>query len=623
MSIEKLRPSFAFTEDRLRELQAVVPEAFADGKINWDTLREALGEYLEEEGDEHFGLFWPGKREARRLAAMPSKGTLIPQPGEGVDEENTHNIFIEGDNLEILKILQKSYTGRVKMIYIDPPYNTGNDYIYSDNYTEPLENYLKQTGQSNEAGILLTTNTKTNGRFHTNWLNMMLPRIRLAWDLLSNDGVIFISIDDNEVANLRIFVNEIFGEENFVGSISRVTKTTSDAGDYFAPSIDYVLVYAKSLLSLNNFRKDLTDKDITAYNKEDKFGKYKSVGFYQASLTLERSRNARYYILCPDGSKCIPPENKRWRCIEPTFFELLEKDEIEFIRVKNSPLIDEFGRQSIWNVYTKQYLNRRLSEGKIPRNFIDDIQNVFGTKELKELDIPFSFPKPSKLVKYLSQICQLNSGEITLDFFAGSATTAQAILESNEEDGGRRKFILIQIPELTEEGSEEYKRGFINIAEIGKERIRRVISQINANRSRKSSQNVDLGFLVYKLDQSGFKQWKQVDNLKQLEMNLESSIDPIIIGRQPNQLLIEILLLQGFPLDSDRRQLLECKSNSVFEISSKFCNHNLFVCLDKTIYPDTVTILRIKEEDIFVCFDSALTDEQKIAFSDKTNLRVI
>jgi adenine-specific DNA-methyltransferase len=220
MSIEKLRPSFTFTEDRLKELAAVVPEAFADGKINWNTLQEALGEYLEDENQEHFGLTWPGKREARRLAAMPSKGTLITQPGQGVNEDTTRNVFIEGDNLEVLKLLQKSYAGRIKMIYIDPPYNTGNDFVYPDDYSEPLEAYLQRTGQVGEAGQILATNTRASGRYHSNWLSMMYPRLLLARQLLSDDGVIFVNIDDNEEHHLRILLNEIFGEENFRANIS-------------------------------------------------------------------------------------------------------------------------------------------------------------------------------------------------------------------------------------------------------------------------------------------------------------------------------------------------------------------------------------------------------------------
>jgi len=245
MPIEKLRPLFTFTEDRLKELQAVVPEAFADGRINWDTLREALGETLEDETQEHFGLFWPGKRDARRLAAMPSKGTLVPQPGQGMDEDTTHNIFIEGDNLEVLKLLQKSYAGRIKMIYIDPPYNTGNDYVYPDDYSEPLEAYLKRTGQVDEAGQLLTTNSRASGRFHSNWLNMMFPRLLISRGLLSNNGVIFVSIDDNEVQHLRVLMGEVFGEENFVAQIPWQSRQSVQNDTDISVNHEYIRLYSK------------------------------------------------------------------------------------------------------------------------------------------------------------------------------------------------------------------------------------------------------------------------------------------------------------------------------------------------------------------------------------------
>ena len=273
MPISKLRPAFTFTEDRLRELQAVVPEAFADGKINWDTLREALGETLEDESQEHFGLFWPGKREARRLAAMPSKGTLIPLPGAGVDEDNTHNLFIEGDNLEVLKLLQKSYAGRVKMIYIDPPYNTGNDFVYPDDYSEPLEAYLERTGQVDEAGQLLTTNSRASGRYHSNWLNMIYPRLQLARHLLKEDGFVFISIDYHEVHNLVSLMNEIFGEENFISLIANVNNPKGRSDDKFvATAHEYLLIYRKSEAGiLGGWAPE--DNVLRRYNKVDSEGK--------------------------------------------------------------------------------------------------------------------------------------------------------------------------------------------------------------------------------------------------------------------------------------------------------------------------------------------------------------
>ena len=273
--MEKLRPTFTFTEDLLRQLQQVVPEAFADGKINWETLREALGEHLEDETQEHFGLTWPGKREARRLAALPPQGTLVPAPGEGVDEETTHDIFIEGENLEVLKLLQKSYAGRIKMIYIDPPYNTGNDYIYEDDYSEPLEAYLKRTGQMDEAGHKLTTNTRASGRFHSRWLSMMYPRLLLARQLLREDGVIFVSIDDNEVHHLRQVMNEVFGEENFVACLPTIMNLKGNNDQYgFAGTHEYTIVFVnnKEAAVLGEFELEEGESDEW---EEDEYGYYK------------------------------------------------------------------------------------------------------------------------------------------------------------------------------------------------------------------------------------------------------------------------------------------------------------------------------------------------------------
>ncbi|MEJ7812952.1 MAG: site-specific DNA-methyltransferase [Gemmatimonadaceae bacterium] len=252
----RLRPAFTFTEDRLAELRRVAPEAFADGRVNWESLREALGEFLEPEdgGAEHFGLFWPGKREARRLAAMPSRGTLVPVPGEGVDEDTTRNLFIEGDNLEVLKLLRKSYAGRVKMIYIDPPYNTGNDFVYADDFSEPLDAYLRRTGKVSEEGESWTTNTRADGRFHSKWLSMMYPRLLLARQLLASDGVLLASIDDNEVHNLRALLGEVFGEENFVGCVVWERKRKgSHLSKKLTLKTEYILVFGANGASVELF----------------------------------------------------------------------------------------------------------------------------------------------------------------------------------------------------------------------------------------------------------------------------------------------------------------------------------------------------------------------------------
>jgi adenine-specific DNA-methyltransferase len=300
MPIEKLRPSFTFDEDRLAQLWTVVPEAFADGQVNWETLREALGKHLEEEDQEHFGLFWPGKREARRLASQPSKGTLIPQSGLGVNEESTRNLFIEGDNLEVLRLLQKSYARRVKLIYIDPPYNTGNDFIYPDDYSEPLDAYLRRTGQADEAGQLLTTNTRASGRFHSNWLSMMYPRLLLARQLLREDGVILVSIDDNEVHNLRQLMNEVFGDESFLACFIWHRRRNPDSRNQDRASTDheYVLAYRRPEATLRG--KDI---DLNKYRNPDNDPRGP---WFSADLTglatKERRPNLHYDVVDPSTS---------------------------------------------------------------------------------------------------------------------------------------------------------------------------------------------------------------------------------------------------------------------------------------------------------------------------------
>lgn len=473
MPISKLRPAFTFTEDRLRELQAVVPEAFADGRINWDTLKEALGETLEDEAQEHFGLFWPGKREARRLAAMPSKGTLIPQPGAGVDEDNTHNLFIEGDNLEVLKLLQKSYAGRVKMIYIDPPYNTGNDFVYPDDYSEPLENYLERTGQVDESGQLLTTNSRASGRFHSNWLNMIFPRLVLAKRLLRDDGIIFVSIDDNEIYNLRQVMNEIFGEENFIEQV--VWKNKYGAGAMtrgFISVHEYILCYSKN--PIENIQTPLDDDSIKQYDKKD--NKFASRGGYVtqplATTSMDNRPNLRYPIKY-NGEEIWP--EKQWIWARERMEEALKNDEV----------VIKKGESGSFSVRFKQYLkdeNGIMRKGK-PISVMNGPFNQDGTKEVTDLlgKGVFDFPKPSELIKYLASsvingIDDKNG--IYLDFFAGSATTAHAIFKLNQEDGGNRKFILVQLPEPIKNSA------YSNIAEIGKERIRRTIKKLKKGKTR-------------------------------------------------------------------------------------------------------------------------------------------
>lgn len=617
MPIEKLHPTFTFTEDRLRELQAVVPEAFADGQVNWATLREALGAYLEDEGPgtEHFGLFWPGKRQARRLAAQPSKGTLRPAPGEGVNEATTRNLFIEGDNLEVLKLLQKSYAGRVKLIYIDPPYNTGNDFVYRDDFREPLEDYLKRTGQSDTEG-LLTTNPKAGGRFHSNWLNMMLPRLMVARSLLKEDGVVFISINDSEIASLKMITDEIFGEESLIGSFIWKSRHNVDSRDKTGISRDheYVLCYGKNIQGKEIYKGKYSNPD------NDPRGPWMSDNLVGLA-TKDKRPNLHYDLINPITNINYGCPEKGYRYDKKTMDKKIKEGRILW---PSNP--DGRPRH-------KKFLYELKSEFTGFSSLLEVPNTSAGTQELRDIfgkEI-FDFPKPNGLIKKLvEQGTTKEEPEIVLDFFSGSCTTAHALLELNRKDGGNRQFIMVQMPEPTPPDSAARQAGYKTIADIGKERIRRVIKKLEdspqAELIEKRDTPEDLGFAVYKLDRSHFKAWQDYDGppdpaaLDDLFSRYET---PLVDGWQPRALLDEVLLQQGFPLDSRRTRCKDYPSNAVVQVDCDGFSFRLFVCLDDTLRADTIAALRLNPDDKFVCLDSALTDQTKQQLADRCTLVVI
>ena len=626
--MEKLRPTFTFTEERLRELQQVVPEAFADGKINWEVLREALGEYLEDETQEHFGLTWPGKREARRLAALPPQGTLVPTPGEGVDEETTHHLFIEGENLEVLKLLQKSYAGRVKMIYIDPPYNTGNDFIYEDDYSEPLETYLKRTGQMDEAGRRLTTNTRASGRFHSKWLSMIYPRLLLARQLLREDGVIFVSIDEVEQANLQVLMNEIFGEENFISILIRRAKIGGGSDNkQYAKESDFILVYAKNAQNLPVFYIPHSLQELKRYSEEDENGRYFWDTYSRSGLASDdpESETLYYTVQFPDGSQ----RADRWRRSFKRLQDDLKKGEAKFVLTSNG-----------WNIHFKQRLNPL---GKRPRQILYDSEfgNSQGNQDFEKIFAKnfFSYPKPVSLIKHLVMVsCRDDPNAIVCDFFAGTGTLAQAILELNREFNIQYRFVLVQLNEPTENDSLAYKEGFSTIAEIGKERIRRVIRKMKEEQNGQlplpatedgQPSPLDLGFKVLKLTRSHFREWTPLPptDAQTLDSLFEQQASPLMEGWTKEGLLSEILLLEGFPLDSRVIPLDGFDGNTLWRVHHEEIGHELMVCLDETIQPATVERLKsgeiLRRDDLFICLDSALTDEAKVVLDDRLRLKVI
>lgn len=478
------------SEINLEALYQICPSCFTEvkdektgelaHKINFSTLRELLGDNAFEGADEEYGFNWVGKNAARREAARVITKTLRPCPEESVDWENTQNLYIEGDNLEVLKLLQKSYLGKIKMIYIDPPYNTGNDFVYRDDFAMDKDGYDRAAGDVDEMGNRFRKNADTNARFHSDWCSMIYERLLVARSLLSNDGVIFISIDDNEVENLRRICDEIFGESNYIAQIAwRRTENQPNIG-YFARVKEYILLYSKT----PNFslgRLPLTEKAKAEYRYSD------AKGLFRRSILLHKTRGRKFY---PKVTKLGNTLNGPWMVSEEEFDRMDANDEIYWTENGDG------------QPYGKIYLSE--SKGQIPNDFwgIEYGTNQRGSLEVEKLfeSRYFDFPKP---VSLLSNITMLGADKnaLILDFFSGSATTAHALMQLNAEDGGNRKFIMVQLPEETETGSEAYKAGYKNICEIGKERIRRAGKKIKEEGGLQT-QNLDVGFRVFKCEDS-------------------------------------------------------------------------------------------------------------------------
>jgi len=554
----------------IKQLSQLFPEVIKEGKVDFEALQDLLGNYTDT-SEERFQLNWAGKAQARREAQKRSTGTLRPCPEESVDWSTTENLYIEGDNLEALKLLQKSYYKKVKMIYIDPPYNTGRDFVYKDNYIDNMTNYLEISGQDRS----LDTNTESDGRYHSNWLNMIYPRLKLARNLLKNDGVIFISIDDNEVANLRKLCDEIFGEENFVGWIvwQHSIQPKGYLGTYSVHH-NHVFCYQKSEdFELGALER--TDNDNKAYSRPDNDpnGPWRSGDVRNALFRP----NLIYDIVTPSG-KIIKPCNNGWRWSKETLNEKIRTGEIVFNN-------DET------RIIRKIYLNNL--EGRTPETIWFG-KEVGTTREaMSELKVifdnpPFDTPKPTRLIKKMIELAQNDNG-IILDFFSGSATTAHAVMQLNAEDGGNRKYIMVQLPETTPEDSEARKAGYKTIAEIGKERIRRagkkIVEELKAKKSKEGAlfaeeqKILDIGFKVFKLDSSNINTWDSSPS--NLENALYNSVQNIKSDRNEHDLLYEILLKYGIDLVQPINEHV-LAGKKVYEIGAGA----LIVCMADHVKPE-------------------------------------
>ena len=561
--------------DNIAQLKALFPEVITEGKINFDTLQELLGAKVEK-AEEHYNFTWHGKRAALRFAQTPSLGTLRPVRGESTDWDNTQNVFIEGDNLEVLKLLQKSYFGKVKMIYIDPPYNTGNEFVYEDDFADNIKNYHSITGQLDEEGYKTSTaaNSNSDGRYHTNWLNMMYPRLRLARNLLKDDGVIFISIDDNEQANLKKLCDEVFGEENFIDNIIWKKRYGGGAKEKYLVTLhEYVLIYAKNIQELPPiFVKPKDGTEERYYKSKDE--KFETRGPYrthplEAGKAMDSRPNLVFEVPAPDGTMIKP--KKQWLWSKERTLTAIENNDIEFLKSKNNS----------WSVHTKQYL--RDEDGNVRQtkafSLIDDVYTQHGTNE--QIDLfgsakYFSYPKPIDFIKKLMDIGTDSSGVI-LDFFAGSSTTAHATMELNAEDGGNRKFICVQLPEALDKESEAFQAGYKTIADISKERIRLAGKKIKD--AGGLAHTPDLGFKVFRLDTSNLKRWDPYPDHEDIEPNLADAVDYIKDDRKEDDLLFELLLKCGLDLAVPIETRTVAGNKQIYSIGLG----KLVVCLDTDI----------------------------------------
>ncbi|HFX6839266.1 TPA: site-specific DNA-methyltransferase [Serratia marcescens] len=528
--------SMNITADNITKLKSLFPEAFNENGIDFDVLKQLLGENVDEK-EERYGLNWHGKRQARQLALTPSRGTLRPCKDESVDWHNTKNLMIEGDNLEVLKLLQKSYAGKVKLIYIDPPYNTGKDFVYPDNFQDNMKNYLEITGQT-EDGARLSTNTETSGRYHTDWLNMIYPRLKLARNLLKEDGVIFISIDDTEVDNLKKVCSEIFGEENFVANIVWQKKySPQNDATYFSDMHDHILVYAKQRKTSKNdsncWNIDFlprSDEQNAAYKNPDNDprGVWKSV-----DLSVKTYSKANdYSITTPSGRIVTPPASRCWQVSEKRFVELCKENKIWFGENGN-------------NVPSIKRFLTEVQDGVVPTtwwSYKECGHNQEAKQELKKLmegeSVFFDTPKPLRLLDRILHLATTNDKDcIILDFFAGSGTTAHATLNKNIADSGSRRYIAVQLPEKIDD--EKY----YTISELTKERLRRAGKKVREDNPEWKG---DVGFRVFKLDTSNIRPWEAT--AETLSEQLDAYVSPILEGRSEEDLLTELMLKRGIDL---------------------------------------------------------------------------
>lgn len=605
-------------DENFRALAAMFPNAVTEAidengevvrAIDKDVLMQEISCKVVEGKEERYQFTWPDKKKSVLLANAPISKTLRPCREESVDFDTTENLYIEGDNLEVLKLLQETYLGKIKMIYIDPPYNTGSDFVYEDDFAQSTDEYLANSGQFDAEGNRLVTNTESNGRFHTDWLNMLYPRLKLAKDLLKDDGAIFISIDDNEVNNLQRLCNEVFGESNYVATFPW-RKRTAKSDVPFGVSQDYewILCYSKS----NAFMASVEGKERKYFVSDDFPGRPWRIHDLTKQTTASERPNSYFTIVNPKNGKEYPCNpNATWRITKETFDDyynsgrLVFPGDYPFLNISKPVL-------RYWKEDDMKKAGDSFGRVAVSTKFPDTIgMSQDGTKEITDLlkAKVFNFPKPSSLIKFLASI-HTSEDDYIVDFFSGSATTAQSIMQLNAEDGGNRKFIVVQFPEITEEKSEAYKAGYKNICEIGKERIRRAGKKIKED-SPMTTQDLDIGFRVLKCDTSNMKEvFYKPDEVEQtLFDNYANNIKD---DRTPEDLLFQVMLDLGVLLSSkiEETTIAGCK---VFNVAEGF----LYACFDNNISDEVVTAIA-KEQPYYAVFrDSGMASDSVLTNFDQ------
>ena len=672
--MDKLRMQTANkADDNFRKLAAMFPNAVTETinengevvrAIDKDVLMQEISCTVVDGNEERYQFTWPDKKKSVLLANAPINKTLRPVREDetvptGADSEGkpycstgsvafdtTKNLYIEGDNLEVLKLLQETYLHKVKMIYIDPPYNTGNDFVYKDDFAQSTDEYLANSGQFDENGNRMVQNPESNGRFHTDWLNMIYPRLRLAKDLLSEHGVLVISIDDNEIENMRKCCDDIFGEDNLVNCFIWNCSTAGGIRPKFASKThEYILVYAKNKNAMDMIYAPLSSDAIKMYTQKDEKGLYRDKDFVFKNKST--NNNQKYGIECPDGAVVYPKDGYIYRFIRPKFDEALREKTVTFKKTNTGPLVTADGKQAHWNIYIRKYLGEAMGAPStlIPKEMMS-IYNV-GTQCVQDLFDGvrvFENVKPVDVITYLVNMLS-STDDTILDFFSGSATTAHAVMQLNAEDGGHRKFIMVQLPEATDEKSEAYKAGYKNICEIGKERIRRAGKKIKENleqngtdirylrkeekeapiknicgfnvpviparwgsadeteENKAIAESLDIGFRVLKCDTSNMKEVYY--NPAEYEASLFSSLeDNIKEDRTPEDLLFQVMLDLGVLLSSKIEETT-IAGKKVFNVEDNY----LIACFDSNVTEETITAIAKQKPYYFVMRDSSMAND--------------